>query len=57
MSGSSMRASVSVAGLVTAHRVTVSGLQQRTRYSYSVRSTDAAGNATVSPVYTFTTRK
>lgn len=41
---------------VTSHSVTVSGLLPATAYHYRVRSTDPAGNETVSGDYTFVTR-
>ena len=48
-------ASFSVPGLVTAHKVLLSGLLRRTTSTYSVESTDAAGNRAVSAARTFTT--
>ena len=48
---------VSDAGMVTSHSVTLSGLAPRTKYSFRVRSADAAGNVAVSQVYYFTTKK
>jgi hypothetical protein len=41
--------------LVGAHTVSLSGLASSTLYHYRVRSRDAAGNASVSPDFTFTT--
>jgi lysophospholipase L1-like esterase len=41
--------------LVSAHAVTLSGLQANTTYHYRVRSQDAAGNLAASGDYTFTT--
>ncbi|MGQ0536297.1 MAG: fibronectin type III domain-containing protein, partial [Methanobacteriota archaeon] len=46
----------SVASLVTAHTVGLSGLSGGTLYYYRVTSADAAGNRVVSPAGTFTTQ-
>ena len=42
---------------VTSHRVALSGLSTRTRYSYRVWSADAAGNRAGSGPYTFRTKR
>jgi hypothetical protein len=44
-----------ISSLVTSHTATLSGLSPSTLYHYRVRSSDAAGNVTVSPDFTFTT--
>jgi phosphodiesterase/alkaline phosphatase D-like protein len=44
-------------GLVTDHRVDLTGLSRRTKYSYRVRSTDRAGLSATSGTFNFTTRK
>ena len=44
------------ASMVTSHTMTVSGLAQATLYHARVHSRDSAGNAAVSPDFTFTTR-
>jgi hypothetical protein len=41
--------------LVTAHAQTIAGLSAGTLYHFHVKSTDASGNLTVSPDFTFTT--
>lgn len=46
---------VSDTGGVTAHSVTLSGLEPETAYEYRVTSVDAAGNSATSGVQTFTT--
>ncbi len=43
--------------LVTAHRVSLSGLRRRTRYAFRVTSADAAGNEATSSTSTFRTKR
>jgi hypothetical protein len=55
-SGSEPPTVVADTALVSGHRLALSDLVRRTKYSYRVRSTDAAGNASMSGVLSFTTR-
>ena len=52
---SSYGQSSSVAGLVTSHNVTLTGLSANTTYHFRVRSTDVNGNIGVAGDFTFTT--
>jgi len=49
------RAQVADGGLVLSHSLSLANLSRATRYSYRVRSRDAAGNTTLSPISTFRT--
>jgi hypothetical protein len=58
VSGSSTRTLTLLdAALVTAHRVALSGLSPRTRYSYRAWSADGAGNRAGSGIYTLRTKR
>lgn len=47
--------SPALAGLATAHRLTLTGLQEGVTYHYRVKSRDGAGNLSTSEDFTFTT--
>jgi hypothetical protein len=54
---SSASTTVADTASVTSHSIELSGLSPWTKYSYRVRSADAAGNVTVSPNYSFRTAR
>ncbi len=54
-SSTSLTQQASAASSVTSHSVTITGLTESTTYYYKVESVDAAGNSSVSNVYSFTT--
>ncbi len=53
--GGNPKPQVADSRLVLSHSLSLANLSRGTMYSYRVRSRDAAGNTTVSPISTFKT--